>query len=418
LIRISISELISNGIVEWFGDKWKRIHHQAIGHTVLMAGHRGAAARIQVPAGTIGLWVLRHNWSGMAKVQVGDSVQRVDLRNQIEDFDFVIPLSCPAGSPSEVEVTVDSDEETPSSQSQVWILGFTFDRVPPDRTKSKTLSSTTRLIEGDWGHFLVLNNDQVIPTEILNQGAWGPADIELFKRHISTGDCVLDIGAHVGHHTIVFSRLVGQAGLVLSVEAQRVMFQLMNANCIINGAFNVRPFHAAASDHQQIVSLHPTNYARLDNFGSLGVNPKPERSPPEKQGESVAAVCVDDLVEQQCEDRRVAFIKIDVQAYEKYALRGLLRTITRCKPKIFLEISPYWMFKAGYDYRDIYHFLSSLGYKFDHFIKLDLGTDGLPDYDSEFLGEWDTLAYPVLNASARLRQSECSSPHGESAKSG
>jgi FkbM family methyltransferase len=401
LTRIAISELINNGIVEWFGDGWKQIHHKAVGHPVLMAGDRGVIARIQVPSRATGLWVLRHNWSGIVKVQLGDNVQRVELRSQIDDFDFVIPLSCPPGGPSEVVVTVDCDEGTPSSQAQVWVLGLTFDGVPPVRGKSKTLSSTTRLIEGNWGHFLVLNNDQVIPTEILNQGAWGLADIELFKKHISIGDCVLDIGTHVGHHTIVFSKLVGQNGLVLSVEAQRVMYQLMNANCIINGAFNVRPIHAAASDHHHIVSLYPTDYGRLDNFGSLGVNPTPERFPSEKQGESVVAVCVDDLVEQHCEGRHVAFIKIDVQAYEKCALRGLLRTITRSKPKIFLEFSPYWMSKAGYDYREVYNFLSSLGYKFDHFIKLNLGTDGLPDYNSEFLGEWDVLAYPVLEPSLR-----------------
>jgi FkbM family methyltransferase len=363
-----------------------------------MAAHRGVAARIRVPSGTTGLWALRHNWSGIVKVQVGDSVQRIDLRNHIEDFDFVIPLSCPAGGPSEIEITVDCDEDTPLSRAQVWILGLALHSVPSARSKSQTLSNTTRLIRGDWGQFLVLNNDQVIPTEILNQGAWGQADIELFKRHISTGECVLDIGAHIGHHTIVFSKLVGQTGLVLSVEAQRVMFQLLNANCIINGAFNVRPINAAASDRQQRLSLYPIDYASKNNFGSLGVNYKPDQLPREKQGESVVAVCVDDLVEQYCDGRPVGFIKVDVQAYEKYALRGLLRTITKCKPKIFLEISPYWTFKAGYDYREIYRFLSGLGYEFDHFIKLDLGTDGLPDYGPEFPGEWDVLACPARSA--------------------
>jgi FkbM family methyltransferase len=398
MVRISISELIYNGVVEWFGDHWKRMHLPAVGHIAFMGEHRGVAARIQVPAGTTGLWVLKHGWSGTVKVQVGESVQRVDLRSHVADFDFVIPLSCPAPGPSEVEITVDCDQGTPSSRAQVWILGFAFCDVPTSRAKSKTLSCTTRLIEGDWGHFLVLNTDQVIPMGILNHGAWGPADIELFKKHISEGDCVLDIGTHIGHHTIVFSKLVGQTGLVLSVEAQRVMFQLMNANCVINGAFNVRPFHAAASDHRHTLTLYPINYSGMNNFGALGVNREPDRFSPEQQGESVPALCVDDLVEQECHGRRVGFIKIDVQASEKYALLGLLRTIARCKPKIFFEVSPRWMSRAGYDYREIYRLLSELGYQFQHFIKLDIGTDGLPDYDSEHLGEWDALAYPASNA--------------------
>ena len=219
MIRISITELISNGLVEWFGDDWKRMHLPAVGQMAFMGEHRGVAARVKVPAGTTGIWVLKHGWSGVVKVRVGDSVQRVDLQSQVVDFYFVIPLSCSKPGHTEVEITVDCDPGTTSSQAQVWILGFAFGSVPSTSSKTKTLSSTTRLIEGDWGSFLALNTDQVIPTGILNHGAWGPADIELFKRHISEGDCVLDIGTHIGHHTIVFSRLVGHSGLVLSVEA-------------------------------------------------------------------------------------------------------------------------------------------------------------------------------------------------------
>jgi hypothetical protein len=107
---------------------------------------------------------------------------------------------------------------------------------------------------------------------------------------------------------------------------------------------------------------------------------------------------VDDLVELYCENRCINFIKVDVQAFEKYALCGLIRTIEKYRPKIFFEISPHWMFKAGYDYREIYQFLSSLGYTFEHFIKLNLGMDGLPDYDSEYRGEWDALACHGANA--------------------
>jgi FkbM family methyltransferase len=383
-----------------FGEGWKQMNLPAVGGPVLMAESRGVAARIHVPSGTTGIWILRHNWSGIVKVRMGESIQRVELHNQAYDGDFVLPLPCPDGGSSEFEVTVDCDEGTPWSRAQVWILGLAFDNVPRPRAKSNTLSDTTRLIEGDWGHFLVLNNDQAIPAEIVNQGAWALGDIELFKKHISTGDCVLDIGAHVGHHTIVFSKLVGQAGFVLAVEAQRVMFQLLNANCVINGVANVVPIHAAASDHRRVLSLYPINYAASDNFGRLGVNLESERFS-QTQGEAVLGLCVDDLVEKYCENRRIGFIKIDVQAFEKYALRGLLRTITRCRPKIFLEIAPHWMFKAGYDYREIYQLLLNQGYTFEHFIKLNFGIDGLPEYDSEYCGEWDALACPALSASVQ-----------------
>jgi hypothetical protein len=44
-----------------------------------------------------------HNWSGVVKVQLGEIVQRVELRNQAYDDDFVVPLSCSAGGPQKLK---------------------------------------------------------------------------------------------------------------------------------------------------------------------------------------------------------------------------------------------------------------------------------------------------------------------------
>jgi FkbM family methyltransferase len=173
------------------------------------------------------------------------------------------------------------------------------------------------------------------------------------------------------------------------------MFQLLNANCIINGAFNVRPVHMAASDHNHSVTMYPISYSGEGNFGSLGINSGNESFAEDNQGESVQAGCLDDLIEKHCGDRLVRFIKIDVQTYEKYALGGLLRTLAKHRPKIFFEVSPFWMKKAGYDYREIYRMLSGLGYRFEHSRDIPTDREGFPDISFDRDIEWDTLATPV-----------------------
>jgi FkbM family methyltransferase len=394
MVKLSLSELLARGICTWYGDHWRVAHHPALGESIYMADCINVHATIQCPPGVTGIWLLRHAWSGAVEVKCAGKTKLVNLRTEIEDPAFIEPLDTPPGEPCEIQLRVAGDEGQSPNESQVWLFGLTFDSLPTLKSKSLTISRTTRLIDGDWGRFLVLTTDRDIPTAILNEGSWAKRDIELFKKHIAEGDCVLDVGTHVGHHTIVFSRLVGDRGLVLAVEAQRAMFQLLNANCIINGAFNVRPFHMAASDHVHEVMLYPISYSGEGNFGSLGVNTEAQRSAEHNEGETVTAGCLDDLVERYCGDRRIGFIKIDVQTYEKYAIRGLFRTLTKDRPKIFLEVAPFWMKRAGYDYREIYRTLGSLGYRFEHSRTLPRGSDGFPDVPFEQDIEWDTLAVP------------------------
>ena len=400
-MRFSISELLANGACSWRGDGWRPIHHRALGETVFLADQRGVSAILTCVPGVTGLWLLRHRWSGIVKIVSGAKTQRVPLTSDEQDLEFVLTLDVPTDEPVEIHITVDSEPDTPKSHAQVWVLGLTFDRLPLPACKVQTLSSTTRLISGDWGRFLVLSSDAGIPLGILNGGSWAPHDIELFKKHVKRGDCVLDIGAHVGHHSIVFSSLVGHSGFVLSVEAQKLMYQLLNANCAINGAFNVHAVHMAASDHRHVLSLYPTRFAG-NNLGSLGVDVDSAVSPHDQGGEVVEAGCVDDLVDRHCARRRVAFIKIDVQAYEKYALLGLLRTIVKDRPKIFFEVAPYWMHRAGYDYRELYEILRLVGYQFEHFTALPLTSAGVPDMPVDERTEWDALAVPESSVAASV----------------
>ena len=393
MVKLPLAELLADGDCSWVGEGWRRVQHQALGQPAFMADRKGFSATVNCRPGVTGIWLLRHGWSGAAQITHGGKTERVSLRSEVQDLQFVHPIDAPGDEPTSIQVTVDCDEGTPVSHSQVWILGLAYDRRPLPKVKTHLLSETARLIDGDWGRFLVLPQDADIPTGILNEGAWSPNDVAVFKKHVNPGDCVLDIGSHVGHHSIVFSKLVGPSGMVLAVEAQRVMFQLLNANCVINGAANVCAVHLAASDRSGKLSMYPVSSVG-NNLGSLGVNLKADCDRSQGRGEVVDAGCVDDLVERYCHDRRVAFVKLDVQSHEKYVLRGLLRTITRDRPKLFFEIAPYWMHRTGYDYHEVYDMLRTLKYRFEHSRAPPTIVEGVPETAVTDRIEWDTLALP------------------------
>ena len=68
----------------------------------------------------------------------------------------------------------------------------------------------------------------------------------------------------------------------------------------------------------------------------------------------------------------IDFIKLDIEGYELFALRGAQKTIERCKPVIVCEEKPRIYERQGVMKGQIGDFLSSLGYKQVSKIKGDI----------------------------------------------
>ncbi len=55
-------------------------------------------------------------------------------------------------------------------------------------------------------------------------------EFDLSQDLISGGDWVVDIGANIGHYTLLFSKLVGPTGRVIAFEPMPETFELLCAN--------------------------------------------------------------------------------------------------------------------------------------------------------------------------------------------
>src|ERR671924_1621149 len=89
-------------------------------------------------------------------------------------------------------------------------------------------------------------------------------DLFLYEYTPHAGDVVLDVGAGVGAETLLFSRLVGAAGRVVSVEAHPRTFKRLTDLVAANALTNVTLVHAALSDAEGSVVIsdlpeHPRN---------------------------------------------------------------------------------------------------------------------------------------------------------------
>jgi hypothetical protein len=127
------------------------------------------------------------------------------------------------------------------------------------------------------------------------------------------------------------------------------------------------------------------DYEIANNFGSLCIRAV---HPEWATGEEVEGTTLDAV--RSTRKLQPDFIKIDVQTFELFVLRGAQQTLRGFRPIVWVEISPYWMSEVNsYDYREIYGFLRRAGY---NPVQQEAGTPGTRIRSIANHREWDVIA--------------------------
>jgi FkbM family methyltransferase len=197
-------------------------------------------------------------------------------------------------------------------------------------------------------------NDRTLGRMLYFGGDHEP-ELRGLMRHLSLGGGVaLDVGANIGLHTIVMSRLTGSAGRVFAFEPDPHNFQLLERNLRANGAGNVTAHQCAIGEADGVVRLarNPRNYADCRVTSEL----------PGWSSEAVPMTTLDTALP-ELPAGSLRFVKLDVQGSECRVLRGMRRTLER-QPDVVMvvEVFPGGLRGAGASARELVEMLASLGF--------------------------------------------------------
>lgn len=198
-----------------------------------------------------------------------------------------------------------------------------------------------------------LNLNEVIDSSIYFLGAYEPHLVSAVKKLIKQGDTVLDVGANVGCHALLFSKLAGPQGRVIAFEPTTRAFQKLRRNRELNLEVctkNLVLEKMAIGDRS--VKSQPVQFRsswRL--FGPID----------QIEHELLDISTIDEYLEKH-ELTRVDFIKIDVDGYEYKVIKGALRTLQVHKPVLVMEFGHYTLEGVGDRLEDLVDCLFSLGY--------------------------------------------------------
>jgi FkbM family methyltransferase len=159
---------------------------------------------------------------------------------------------------------------------------------------------------------------------IRNTGTFYEAELlEDVRSRLFFAKCAVDVGAHVGNHTLYFAHLLGLR--TIAFEPNPVSYGHLVDNVHSNGLADIcRTRNAAVGAMAGQVRTLP---ASDSNSGMATVEPDPHGA--------VAMVTLDDEL---LGEPRIDVVKIDVEGWELDVLRGAERVLRDRRPLLYIEI--------------------------------------------------------------------------------
>jgi FkbM family methyltransferase len=167
-----------------------------------------------------------------------------------------------------------------------------------------------------YGLFMELDPQEWLQLQLFESKWLEPETLGLYERVLRPGDVFVDVGAHVGFHSLIARHLIGPEGLVVAVEPQPYNAGKLLANWRANAFVNVHLVVGAAGAEDGALVLSdqaPTDRALL----SIGGHGKNQGQRFEVQIRRLDGVLSGLGLE------RARLVKVDVEGYELAVLQGL-----------------------------------------------------------------------------------------------
>lgn len=223
---------------------------------------------------------------------------------------------------------------------------------------SKMIPNSTgiSLIDEDGVEIFLDVKDRVIAGTIIKHGSWEPHFRNLLRQLVKPRQQVIVLGSHVGVHTMLISRLLGENGKIHAFEPNPNTLKYLKTNILLNPIKNITLYEKAVSD--QNAELKFVVVPRDKNAGASHLI----RDDKDFIGEeiTVESVRLDTVL--PIPDGGFDIIQMDIEGAEAKAIFGAQNIIDHSPNLIVLqEWTPKWMKE---DVDRYLKFWRERGYKF------------------------------------------------------
>ncbi|HEV8507940.1 MAG TPA: FkbM family methyltransferase [Chitinophagaceae bacterium] len=191
-------------------------------------------------------------------------------------------------------------------------------------------------------------------------GGFEEAEIVFMRRFIKPNDKVIDVGANIGVHTLIASKLSGNKGSVFACEPVEYIYKRLKENIDMNSASNVQMINKAISDKTGASEI-TISLDGFDAWNSLGG--ESNNTGHHFRKETIETITLDDFINGRgLSIRDIGFIKIDTEGWEFNVLKGSTVLMSEDAPVLMLEYSEEISKNFGFSIVMIFDKLTQYGY--------------------------------------------------------
>ncbi|MDR2777344.1 MAG: FkbM family methyltransferase [Rickettsiales bacterium] len=229
-------------------------------------------------------------------------------------------------------------------------LGRSIERI------EKKLSLTENIVYVGSVKFYIPNFPSDYIQRVIAEGHFFEERIlKELDRYLDRGSVVLDVGANIGNHTLWWSKVTDAVGVkrVYAFEPIDLTFSALRRNIEINGLSGDRVIiNEIGLGKDEGTAVIDGKYDYHD-VGRTSIRAETKGGAPFK------IIPLDGYVKSvKFKDKKIDFIKIDVEGFEEDVLLGAKETLKKYSPIIFIEIFPDKFDRVN-------RLLDSLGYRLE-----------------------------------------------------
>ena len=198
----------------------------------------------------------------------------------------------------------------------------------------------------------------LIRNEIIDDKIFDRKVYENAIKHVKENTIVLDVGANFGQLSVLLSKCKKNVE-VYSFEASKYIFEILKKNVQINNA-NVKLFHnLVGNETEQEFFIRKLNISKFNTYGSNMIEKTEIKNENNTNIEKINSIKIDDIFF----DKKISFMKIDVQGYDLEVLKGSKKTIIKQQMPIIFEYEEDFAKDFNYTFKNFESFINEINYK-------------------------------------------------------
>lgn len=187
-------------------------------------------------------------------------------------------------------------------------------------------------------------------------GGWEPKTLKFLRDNLRSGDVVIEVGANVGAHTLVMSRIVEKSGHVYAFEPTDFAMSKLKRNVELN-----KEFSGNITLLQNIVTNGELSVPRQRIRSSWKLDSESPTVYAEEECSFSEPVSIDRFVDEY-KIGKLDLIKIDTDGYDLKVLQGAQKALSVFSPVVFIELCQYTLMEQGDSVQEIFYLLANIGY--------------------------------------------------------